>query len=267
MNIISNYQMKSLNLNQTTNNQKIQTNPNFRMAPKLIKPATKNVPNTPGFVASVFTAGTLITKFAMDFFAKLKIPKGAKKLEDGSFYAQEKVTFSKGRQVATPIIEHVNSVDDVVQRSPWGISSNSFLREIQYDPKTKTTRISESDGGRFLTLKDISSDGKCIYTVLEPKSGGKIVYNGYNSKFKQLPNVEQTITCLDKEGKILAEFNSTQIKQGSCCFLDYSQDICAQSFLNVRKLEDGPRKADYSVGDFHDLVNLMKFVVRKGANK
>ena len=31
MNIISNYQMKSLNLNQTTNNQKIQTNPNLTL--------------------------------------------------------------------------------------------------------------------------------------------------------------------------------------------------------------------------------------------
>ena len=125
----------------------------------------------------------------------------------------------------------------------------------------------ESDGGRFLTLKDISSDGKCIYTVLEPKSGGKIVYYGYNSKFKPLPNVEQTITCLDKEGKILAEFNSTQIKQGCSCFLDYSQDRCAQSFLNVRNLEYGPQKLDSPVRDFYDLVNLMKFVVRQGANK
>lgn len=200
---------------------------------------------------------SIFKEIVSNFLLKMKLPKGAKKYKDGNWHAQEIVS-SGG---ATPIMKHVNSLNDVGSlKNPWGFSD--IFRETIYNPLTKNKQIYETRGDRFSTLKVISSNGKCIYIVLDSNSAGKIVYEGYNNKFQPISGVVQSITCLDKDNIVLAKFNEKQIEQGynayEQCHCD--QDYVALGLFDVKNLKKGPPADKSCLGDFNQIVQNMGYL-------
>lgn len=188
----------------------------------------------------------------------------AVQLEDGSYYAQSLIETKNGKRITTHLKQHIQDTAKEMERNPWSGNWSKTLQETRYNPNTGLMETLESNGGRFSTLTSTSASGERVYTAIS--ADGSIVYRGYDKNFRAIPGVEQSVTCLDKEGNVIKEFKGSEISFAKHSRSDYSQDRSAIRALDVKSLEYGPLSVDrYSVGDFNNLVRTMNGQVYQGS--